>query len=357
MSFPVTKITLRLRAAAAVSAAAGLIAVMAAVGALFPSVGHTIGTLNVPKSVSNLLGGGDYGTITGWFRSEIASIYGPLVIGAIAITGAAATTAGEEEDRILGLVLAYPIRRPRLVAAKAAAIAAIVLIVALGTWIGLIVGVALGGGGITLAHMTALAVQLAFFGFATGALAIALGAGTGRRSLASGGAAAVAILGWLINSFAPLVSRTRLAEVPLPLLLLRRPRSPRARRQHRRHRRPGRPQPRADGRRDRGHRAPRPPGIRVRPGDHTMGDERLELGQNVVREPGREPSSPAQIRRRPLGSRSSSARGPAGSSTSRSGRSASPAEASTGRGFPRAAPPRPASRPRPGHRPGRRSLP
>lgn len=206
MSVPVTKVTLRLRAAAAVSAAAGLIAVMAAVGALFPSVGHTIGTLNVPKSVSNLLGGGDYGTITGWFRSEIASIYGPLVIGAIAITGAAAATAGEEEDRILGLVLAYPIRRPRLVAAKAAAIAAIVLIVALGTWIGLIVGVALGGGGITLAHMTALAVQLAFFGFATGALAIALGASTGRRSLASGGAAAVAILGWLINSFAPLVA-------------------------------------------------------------------------------------------------------------------------------------------------------
>ena len=206
MSLPVAKITLRLRLPAAVSAAVGLIAVMAAVGALFPTVGHTIGTLTVPKSVSNLLGGGDYGTITGWFRSEIAAIYGPLVIGALAITGAAATTAGEEEDRILSLVLAHPIRRPRLVAAKAAAIAAVVLIIACATWIGLIIGVALGGGGITLAHITALAVQLAFFGFATGALAIALGAGTGRRSLATGVAAAVAILGWLINSFAPLVS-------------------------------------------------------------------------------------------------------------------------------------------------------
>jgi ABC-2 type transport system permease protein len=203
---PVARITLRLRLPGAVSAAVGLIAVMAAVGALFPSVGHTIGRLSVPKSVSNLLGGGDYGTITGWFRSEIASIYGPLVIGALAITGASATTAGEEEDRILGLVLAHPIRRPTLVAAKAAAIAVVVLIIALATWIGLIVGVALGGGGITVGHITALAVQLAFFGFATGALAIALGAGTGRRSLAAGGAGAVAILGWLINSFAPLVS-------------------------------------------------------------------------------------------------------------------------------------------------------
>ena len=160
---------------------------------------------HVPKSVSNLLGGGDYGTITGWFRSEIAAIYGPLVIGALAITGASATTAGEEEDRIMGLVLAHPIRRPRLIAAKAAAIAVVVLVIAFATWIGLIVGVAVGGGGITLAHITALAVQLAFFGFATGAVAIALGAGTGRRSLATGVAAAVGIVGWLINSFAPLV--------------------------------------------------------------------------------------------------------------------------------------------------------
>jgi ABC-2 type transport system permease protein len=201
-----TQITLRLRLTSTVSAAIGLIAVMAAVGALFPAVGHSIGSLTVPKSVDNLLGGADYGTVTGWFRSEIAAIYGPLVIGALAITGAAAVTAGEEEDRILALVLAYPIRRSRLVIAKAAAIAAVVVIIAFAVWIGLIVGVALAGGGITIAHMTALVVQLAFFGLATGAFAIALAAATGRRSLATGVAAGAAVLGWLINSFAPLVS-------------------------------------------------------------------------------------------------------------------------------------------------------
>ena len=205
MSWPTAKIALRLRLPAALSAAVGLIAVMAAVGALFPAVGHTIGKLNVPRSVSNLLGGGDYGTITGWFRSEIASIYGPLVIGALAITGAAATTAGEEEDRILALVLSYPARRSRLVIAKAAAIGVVVVTIAAATWVGLIIGVALAGGGITIAHMAALAIQLAFFGCATGALAIAVAASTGRRSLATGVAAGVGIVGWLINSFAPLV--------------------------------------------------------------------------------------------------------------------------------------------------------
>jgi ABC-2 type transport system permease protein len=188
------------------AASAGLIAVLLAVGALFPAVGSTIGTLNIPKGVAQLLGGADYGTITGWFRSEIGSVYGPLVIAALAITGAAATTAGEEEDRILGLVLAQPIRRSRLVAAKAAAIAMIVVIVALATWVGMICGVALGGGGISVGHLSAFALHLAFFGFAAGAIALALGACTGRRSLATGAAAAVVIVGWLINGFAPLVN-------------------------------------------------------------------------------------------------------------------------------------------------------
>ena len=122
---------------------------MAAGRRAVPAVGHTIGRLNIPKGVAQLLGGADYGTITGWFRSEIGAIYGPLVIGALAITGAAATTAGEEEDRILALVLAHPITRSRLIAAKATAIAVIVVTIALAAWVGMVCGVALGGGGIS----------------------------------------------------------------------------------------------------------------------------------------------------------------------------------------------------------------
>jgi ABC-2 type transport system permease protein len=202
---PALKVALRLRLPAALSAAFGLIAVQIAVGALFPAIGHSIGKLNIPEGVAQLLGGADYGTITGWFRGEIGSVYGPLVIGAVAIAGACATTAGEEEDRILALVLAQPITRPRLIAAKAAAIAAVVVIIGIGAWAGMIFGVALGGGGITLGHITAFALLLACFGFAAGALALALAAATGRRSLSVAVAAGIAILGWLLNGFAPLV--------------------------------------------------------------------------------------------------------------------------------------------------------
>lgn len=206
MSGPVFTMALRLRSRSVVLAAGGLVAVLLLVGALFPSVGHTFGRLNLPKGVADLLGGADYATITGWYRSEIASIYGPLVVAAVAITGAVGSTAGEEEGRIAALVLAHPVSRSRWLLAKAGAVAASVLFVAVACWVGLIGGVALGGGGITVEHLAAYSVHLACFGFAIGAVALALGAGSGRKALAAGAAAVVAVGGWLVNSFAPLVS-------------------------------------------------------------------------------------------------------------------------------------------------------
>ena len=76
---------------------------------------------------------------------------------------------------------------------------------ALGTLVGLIIGVAVAGGGINAGNLTALAVHLTFLGWTTGALALALAATTGRKAVASGAAAAFALLGFLVNGFAPLV--------------------------------------------------------------------------------------------------------------------------------------------------------
>jgi ABC-2 type transport system permease protein len=205
VNWPVFRLAVRLRLFSTLSAAAGLVAVVLVVGALFPAVGDSIGQLHLPQGVSDLLGGADYGTISGWYRSEIASFYGPLLIAAVAISAAVSLTAGEEENGILALVLAQPVRRSRLVAGKAAAVAVAVLTIALAGWIGLIGGVAVGGGGISTSHLAALCLHLALFGLTSGAVALALAAGTGRPTLAGQIAAAVAIAGWLINGFAPLL--------------------------------------------------------------------------------------------------------------------------------------------------------
>jgi ABC-2 type transport system permease protein len=204
MTRPVFALALRLRLRSTAAAAVGLVGVLCLVGALFPAVGHSFQKLHLPSGVSDLLGGADYSTVTGWFRAEIASFYGPLVVALVAITGAVSNTAGEEDRGVLALVLAHPVRRSRYVVAKAAAVAMTVMSLAFATWIGLIAGVALAHGGISVANLAAYALHLGFFGLAIGALALALGAGTGRPGTASGAAAAIAATGWLINGFAPL---------------------------------------------------------------------------------------------------------------------------------------------------------
>jgi hypothetical protein len=72
------------------------------------------------------------------------------------------------------------------VLAKAGAVATVVVIVAVGTWIGLLAGVAVAGGGISAGNLSAMTLQLAFFGFAIGALALALAALTGLKAVAAG---------------------------------------------------------------------------------------------------------------------------------------------------------------------------
>src|SRR5579863_8940325 len=162
---------LRLRTLPTLLAAFAIVTVILMVGALFPAVGHSIGKLNLPRGVTTLLGGANYGTLTGWMRSEIVAIYGPLLVAYTGNSAATASTAGEEEAGIRALTLAHPITRTRLVLAKSAALAICVSLVALAAFVGLVAGVAIAGGGIPLATIVAVALQLAFFGWAAGAFA------------------------------------------------------------------------------------------------------------------------------------------------------------------------------------------
>ena len=205
MTGAVLGMELRLRARTVLAAALGLICVSLLVGSLFPALGSSIGDLDLPQGVSDLLGGGQFSTIAGWLRTEIASIYGPLVFAGVAITAAAATTAGEEESGILGLVLAHPVPRTTLLLAKAGAVALEVLALTVAAFAGLAGAVLLAGGGIGAGDLAALSIHLGFFGLVSSALAFAPAAAIGRRGLAAGIAAGVTALMFLVNGFAPAV--------------------------------------------------------------------------------------------------------------------------------------------------------
>jgi ABC-2 type transport system permease protein len=197
---------LRLRARTVIAAGAGLICLTAIVGSLFPSLGGSIGHLNLSKEVSGLIGGSDFSTITGWLRAEITSIYGPLVFCGVAILATTSTIAGEEEDRSLALVLAQPVRRSRLLLAKAGGVALELIGLSVAVFAGMLLAVALAGGGISAGRLAATALHMLLLALAVGALALALAAATGIRSTAAGVAAAVALVMFLANGIAPAVS-------------------------------------------------------------------------------------------------------------------------------------------------------
>lgn len=200
------RMELRLRSRTAAYAGAGLVVVIMIVGALYPSLKDTFGKLHVPRGVANLLGGADYSTLTGWLQSEIVATYGPLVFCIVAITTATATTTGDEDDGVLATLLTHPIARTRLLLAKTLALTLLIAGLSVATWIGLIIGVAIAGGGISTAHLAAQSAHLGLLGLTLGTLALALGASTGRKPIAAGGAAAAAVLGFLLNGLAPLTS-------------------------------------------------------------------------------------------------------------------------------------------------------
>ena len=183
MILPALTMTLRLRMLTTALSALGVVVVILIVGALFPAVGGSIGKLDLPKGVTTLLGGADYATLTGWMRSEIGAVYGPLLLAYTGISVAASSTAGDEEAGILALTLAYPIGRMRLVLAKAAAVGSASRS-SLSPRSSVSSPASRSAAAASRSRTSArVSLHLAFFGWAAGALALALGASpAGGRS-------------------------------------------------------------------------------------------------------------------------------------------------------------------------------
>jgi ABC-2 type transport system permease protein len=140
----------------------------------------------------------------GYLNGQFFNLLAPLLLLIFAIGFGSRTLAGEERDGTLELVMAAPIARWRIVMDKFLAMAAGTAVIGL-----IMLGVlALGTGAfdldvdtVRLAEMVLSAVLLAV---AFGALALAAGALTGRRSVAAAVAVVLAVNSYLINAFAPL---------------------------------------------------------------------------------------------------------------------------------------------------------
>jgi ABC-2 type transport system permease protein len=179
---------------------------------VYPSV-HGNAALNklvhdYPQALKGFVAFGgelDYTSGAGYLGSELFALMVPLLLLVAAIGAGARALAGEEEAGTLDLLLANPVSRRRVAAEKLAAL--LLELVALGAvlFLALLVGCRAAGLGVSAAHLGAATLSAVVLALGFGAIALLLGALTGRRARAVAGAAALAVAAYVVNGLASLV--------------------------------------------------------------------------------------------------------------------------------------------------------
>ena len=191
----------------------GMVALAATMLALYPTVhgNEQFSKLidSYPEAFKSFFGVADYTSGPGYLRAEVFSFMAPLLLVILAVLWGSDLTAGEEERGTIDVLMANPVSRRRVVAEKWAALSVGVAVVA--TSLGVVIAVA--GPAVSLhvgwGPLWASVVASGILALLLGSLALALGAATGRRGMARGVTAMVAVAAYLLSSLAGLVSWLR----------------------------------------------------------------------------------------------------------------------------------------------------
>jgi ABC-2 type transport system permease protein len=194
----------------------GLAAFMAAYAgfilAIFPSISSIVRIKDIfdqlPPAFRALFapGGIDITTPEGYIATEFFSLVGPLLFFAYTIAISGSATAGEEESGTIDMLMAMPIPRWRVVLEKFLAVIVGTALLGLGILGGLALGGLVAGLQLHFDGLVAIVVGAVLLALVFGALALWLGALTGRRTMSIGVAFAVAIASYFLYSFSALVS-------------------------------------------------------------------------------------------------------------------------------------------------------
>lgn len=192
--------------------AAGLALLVGMYAAIWPSIRDQpsmSGFLDsMPAALRSLFSatGADMSTPVGYVQVELMSLMGPLLLILYAVTAGAGAVAGEEDRHTLDLLLAAPVGRARIVLEKAAAMVAGTAALAAVLGAALVVEGNLAGMALPVGHVAAAMLHMALLAVVFGSLALAVGAGSGHAGAARAVPAVLAVLAYVVNGLAPLVS-------------------------------------------------------------------------------------------------------------------------------------------------------
>jgi ABC-2 type transport system permease protein len=159
-----------------------------------------------PQEFLDAMGFTDLTSPEGYLGGTVYGLLGPALVLIFATVLGARAIAGEEEAGRLDTLLAHPVQRWVVVVQRAAAM--VVALVLAGVAL-LLAMVAISGpaafASIGVGNLVAATLQLVLVALLFGSLALAVGALTGRRGLAFGIVALVAIVTYFANTLGPSV--------------------------------------------------------------------------------------------------------------------------------------------------------
>ncbi len=173
-------------------------------GPMYASIPEeTLATFDqLPEYLVTLFGGGDMSTPEGWYSLETFGLMAPGAVILVTVVMGAGALAGEESRRTMGLLLACPISRNRIVLEKTIPLVLFGVVVGFVTFAGVSIGSLVADLGMSIGNIAATAALQTLVGLVFGSLALALSAGTGRTSIAIYGAIGAALFCHFLNALA-----------------------------------------------------------------------------------------------------------------------------------------------------------
>lgn len=167
----------------------------------------------MPEGLTTALGYDRIGTAAGYLEAVVYGLLGPILLLVYGIGLGVRLTAGQEEDGTLELDLTAPVARGRIYGERLAAVWLLLVGLVVGVTVAVLVSDPVFGLDLDLANVVATSFGLTLLVGAFATLGFAAGAATGRRSVALGAVAGLAVVGYVFRGVANAAGVDALAAV------------------------------------------------------------------------------------------------------------------------------------------------
>jgi ABC-2 type transport system permease protein len=160
-----------------------------------------------PEGLLEAFGWQDVVSPEGYLAGTVFNLLGPVLLVIYAIAFGSAAIAGDEEAGTLELLIAHPVNRTSVLLQRAAALTVGLIGLGAVVWVSLIAIAGPSGIDIAPGRLAAASLQIVLLALCFGALALLMGAASGRRGVVIGVTASVAVASYLANNLATLVDQ------------------------------------------------------------------------------------------------------------------------------------------------------